>query len=46
MARFLDPPAAKPLLPEDKIDRTYKSMRLKVFLGAFIGREFKRQMQL
>ena len=37
MARFLDPPAAKPLLPEDKIDRTYKSMRLKVFLGAFIG---------
>lgn len=37
MARFFDPPAPKPLLPEEKIDRTYKSMRLKVFLGAFLG---------
>lgn len=37
MGRFLDPPAAKPMLPEDKIDKTYKSMRLKVFLGAFVG---------
>lgn len=37
MARFLDPPAAKPLLPKEKIDSTYKSMRFKVFLGAFLG---------
>lgn len=37
MSRFLDPPAAKPLLPADKIAKTYKSMRLKVFLGAFMG---------
>jgi OPA family glycerol-3-phosphate transporter-like MFS transporter len=37
MPKFLDPPAAKPLLPADKIDSTYKKMRLKVFLGAFVG---------
>ncbi|MCR5549305.1 MAG: MFS transporter [Bacteroidales bacterium] len=37
MSRFLDPPAAKPLMAEEKIDKTYKSMRLKVFLGAFLG---------
>ena len=37
MARFFDPPAAKPLLPADKIDSTYKKMRLKVFLGSFFG---------
>ena len=37
MSRFFDPPAAKPLLPKEKIDKTYKSMRLKVFLGAFLG---------
>ena len=37
MARFLDPPAAKPLMATEKIDKTYKSMRLKVFLGAFLG---------
>jgi len=37
MSRFLDPPAAKPQLPEEKVDKTYKSMRLKVFLGAFLG---------
>lgn len=34
---FFDPPAAKPPLPSDKIDKTYKKMRLRVFLGAFIG---------
>lgn len=35
--RFLDPPApAKPIAPE-KVDKEYKSMRLKVFLGAFLG---------
>lgn len=37
MARFFDPPQAKPLISEDKIDKVYKSMRLRVFLGAFIG---------
>ena len=37
MARFFDPPSPKPTLPEEKIDKTYKSMRLKVFLGAFLG---------
>lgn len=37
MSRFLDPSPAKPLLPADKIDKSYKAMRLKVFLGAFIG---------
>ncbi|MCI2082629.1 MAG: MFS transporter [Bacteroidales bacterium] len=37
MARFFDPPAPKPTLRRDKIDKTYKSMRLKVFLGSFLG---------
>ncbi len=37
MSRFLDPPAAKPQLPEEKVDKTYKAMRIKVFLGAFLG---------
>jgi OPA family glycerol-3-phosphate transporter-like MFS transporter len=37
MSRYLDPPASKPLLPKDKIPKVYKSMRIKVFLGAFLG---------
>jgi len=37
MLNFLDPPIAKPLLPEEKIASEYKKMRLKVFLGAFMG---------
>lgn len=37
MLKFLDPPAAKPLLPKEKIDSEYKKMRLKVFIGAFMG---------
>ncbi len=37
MVKFLAPPAAKPLMPENKIDAEYKKMRLKVFLGAFLG---------
>ena len=37
MSRFLDPPAAKPLLPKEKINKVYSSMRLKVFMGAFMG---------
>lgn len=35
--KFFNPPAARPLLPADKIDKTYRRMRLKVFLGAFFG---------
>ena len=34
MSRFLDPPAAKPLLPKEKIKQVYASMRFKVFMGA------------
>ena len=37
MKRFFDPPQAKPLLPKEKIDKVYKSMRIRVFLGAFLG---------
>ncbi|MCF0175310.1 MAG: MFS transporter [Bacteroidales bacterium] len=37
MSRFLDPPAAREQLPKEKIDKTYKSMRIKVFAGAFLG---------
>ena len=37
MARFLDPPKPKAALPAEKVDKEYKSMRLKVFLGAFLG---------
>lgn len=37
MWNFLKPPAHKPLLPKEKIDPTYKKLRLQVFLGAFIG---------
>ena len=35
--RFFDPPAARELLPADKIDKVYRSMRFKVFLGSFLG---------
>ncbi len=34
---FLKPAAHKALLPEDKIDSTYKKLRIQVFLGIFIG---------
>ncbi len=37
MARYLDPPKPKAQLPAEKIDPEYKAMRLKVFLGAFLG---------
>lgn len=37
MFKFLKPPAHKPLLPEDKIDSTYKRYRLQVFIGIFLG---------
>ena len=36
--RLFPPPAAhQPLLPKDQIDAEYKSQRLKVFLGIFLG---------
>lgn len=35
--RFFDPPQARPLLPKDKIDKVYRSMRFRVFMGAFVG---------
>lgn len=34
---FLNPPAKKPLLPKEQIDPEYKKMRLKVFLGIYLG---------
>ena len=34
---FMAPPAHKPLLPAEKIDKEYKQMRWKVFLGIYIG---------
>jgi len=37
MSNFFAPPKAKPLLPEEKIDKVYKSMRFRVFMGAFLG---------
>ena len=37
MAKFFDPPQAKPLLPKEKIDKVFKSMRFKVFMGSFLG---------
>jgi MFS transporter, OPA family, glycerol-3-phosphate transporter len=37
MSRFFDPPKAAKPLPEQKVDKTYKAMRTKVFLGAFLG---------
>ena len=37
MSRFFDPPQAKPLLPKEKIDKVYKSMRFRVFMGAVLG---------
>ena len=37
MSRFFAPPEAKPLLPKEKIDKVYRSMRFRVFMGAFLG---------
>lgn len=37
MSRFLDPPAPKEPIAAEKVDPTYKAMRIKVFLGAFLG---------
>ena len=37
MARFFDPPQPKPLISADKIDKVFKSMRFRVFMGSFLG---------
>lgn len=37
MIGFLKPAAHKELLPDNKIDPTYKRLRLQVFLGIFLG---------
>lgn len=37
MRNFFKPPKHKELLPNSKIDKSYQTLRLKVFLGAFIG---------
>ena len=33
MKRFFDPPQAKPLLPKEKIDKVFKSMRFKELIS-------------
>ena len=37
MKRFFDPPVPRPLIPKDKIAKVYRSMRFRVFMGAFLG---------
>lgn len=37
MFRFLKPAKHVDPLPSDKVDDTYKKLRLQVFLGIFIG---------
>ena len=37
MARFFDPPQPRQLLPMEKIDKVFKSMRFRVFMGSFLG---------
>jgi len=37
MFKFLKAPPHKPLIAEDKVDATYKRLRLQVFLGIFLG---------
>ena len=37
MLDFFSPPAPRERLADDKIDKEYRRMRLKVFLGAFFG---------
>ncbi len=37
MINFLKPPPYREPLPDNKIDPTYKRLRLQVFLGAFLG---------
>lgn len=37
MSRFFDPPKPKEPIANAMVDKTYKSMRIRVFLGAFLG---------
>lgn len=37
MFKFLVPLPNKPDLPKDQVDKTYKKLRLQVFLGIFVG---------
>lgn len=37
MADFFAPPKAGRPVPEEKVDKVYRSMRLKVFMGSFVG---------
>ena len=37
MANFFTPPSAKPLIAKEKIDKVFKSMRFRVFMGSFLG---------
>jgi OPA family glycerol-3-phosphate transporter-like MFS transporter len=37
MFKFLAPLPDKPVLPKDQVDKTYKKLRLQVFLGIFVG---------
>ena len=37
LLNFMAPPAHKPELPKEKIDKEYKSMRWKVFIGIYLG---------
>lgn len=37
LLNFFTPPAKKPMIASEKIDKEYKKMRLKVFLGIFLG---------
>ena len=37
MMEFFNPPAPAPRVPADRIDTEYRRLRLRVFLGAFVG---------
>ena len=37
LLNFFTPPTKKPMMASEKIDKEYKKMRLKVFLGIFLG---------
>jgi len=37
MLKFLQAPPAKPLMEEEKIDKTYTRLRWQVFIGIFVG---------
>lgn len=37
LLNFFTPPAKKPMMASEKIDKEYKKMRFKVFLGIFLG---------